>query len=192
MAIPRHLQHKKVERRRIYWPTCCGWDKTCVRNCSIWRLRLERTPHRLALNTYSSYHRHEAMSDREGGSGGTSLPDEELSLPKATVAKMITGTRTGTSGSVFLIVYLIVARRFTASRCNLCQRDPRPHNRVLRRWDLVTIVLCNIWESKHLPIRIHTLNIIRSERDLWPGVKKDDSTRTYYWGAQSMSHIFIC
>ncbi|EGO27375.1 hypothetical protein SERLADRAFT_382078 [Serpula lacrymans var. lacrymans S7.9] len=29
------------------------------------------------------------MSDREGHSGGTGGPDEDLSLPKATVAKMI-------------------------------------------------------------------------------------------------------
>jgi down-regulator of transcription 1 len=33
------------------------------------------------------------MSDREGGSGGVPPVDEDLSLPKATVAKMITGTR---------------------------------------------------------------------------------------------------
>jgi len=33
------------------------------------------------------------MSDREGHSGGGAPPDEDLSLPKATVAKMITGTQ---------------------------------------------------------------------------------------------------
>lgn len=33
------------------------------------------------------------MSDREGGSGGAPPADEDLSLPKATVAKMITGAR---------------------------------------------------------------------------------------------------
>lgn len=33
------------------------------------------------------------MSDREGGSGGVPPTDEDLSLPKATVAKMITGKR---------------------------------------------------------------------------------------------------
>jgi len=32
------------------------------------------------------------MSDREGHSGGGAPTDEDLSLPKATVAKMITGT----------------------------------------------------------------------------------------------------
>lgn len=32
-----------------------------------------------------------AMSDREGTSGGAPSSDEDLSLPKATVAKMITG-----------------------------------------------------------------------------------------------------
>lgn len=31
------------------------------------------------------------MSDREGHSGGGAPTDEDLSLPKATVAKMITG-----------------------------------------------------------------------------------------------------
>ena len=31
------------------------------------------------------------MSDREGHSGGAGGPDEDLSLPKATVAKMISG-----------------------------------------------------------------------------------------------------
>jgi len=31
------------------------------------------------------------MSDREGNSGGGAPPDEDLSLPKATVAKMISG-----------------------------------------------------------------------------------------------------
>lgn len=39
------------------------------------------------------------MSDREGGSGGTSLPDDDLSLPKATVAKMITGVHENRLGS---------------------------------------------------------------------------------------------
>ncbi|KAJ7179328.1 histone-fold-containing protein [Mycena filopes] len=33
------------------------------------------------------------MSDREGNSGGAPPTDDDLSLPKATVAKMITGTR---------------------------------------------------------------------------------------------------
>jgi len=33
------------------------------------------------------------MSDREGHSGGGAPTDEDLSLPKATVAKMIAGTQ---------------------------------------------------------------------------------------------------
>lgn len=92
------------------------------------------------------------MSDREGGPGGTSLPDEELSLPKATVAKMITGTRTRAFDSVLLIVYLIVICRFTAGRCDLCKRNPRPHNRVLRRWELAFINICvsNILRSEFI------------------------------------------
>jgi hypothetical protein len=39
------------------------------------------------------------MSDREGNSGGAPPTDDDLSLPKATVAKMITGTRRSQSPS---------------------------------------------------------------------------------------------
>lgn len=37
------------------------------------------------------------MSDREGHSGGGAPTDEDLSLPKATVAKMIAGAQLSTS-----------------------------------------------------------------------------------------------
>ena len=73
----------------------------------------------------------ETMSDREGGSGGAPPTDEDLSLPKATVAKMITGTRRvhylkSSSPS------LMLANRFTTERCNMCQRNAWSHYRMLR------------------------------------------------------------
>jgi len=41
------------------------------------------------------------MSDREGHSGGPPPTDDDLSLPKATVAKMISGT-----------IHILLARKF--------------------------------------------------------------------------------
>jgi hypothetical protein len=51
------------------------------------------------------------MSDREGPSaaGGAPPPDEDLSLPKATVAKMITGASSLISFSVQYAQFLRVA-----------------------------------------------------------------------------------
>jgi hypothetical protein len=46
------------------------------------------------------------MSDREGGSGGVPPTDEDLSLPKATVAKMITGMRSADASVSFFIMLL--------------------------------------------------------------------------------------
>jgi hypothetical protein len=44
------------------------------------------------------------MSDREGNSGGAPGSDDDLSLPKATVAKMITGERR----PIFMLVPLTI------------------------------------------------------------------------------------
>lgn len=78
------------------------------------------------------------MSDREGGSGGVPPTDEDLSLPKATVAKMITGNSVRDAFVLFVsqVYPLILAHRFTTQRRNMCQRNTRSHHRVLRWWGL--------------------------------------------------------
>lgn len=68
------------------------------------------------------------MSDREGPSGGAPPTDDDLSLPKATVAKMITGTRQCVSSAVALTY-----SRITSQRRGLRQRDAGSGHRVLCR-----------------------------------------------------------
>ncbi|KAF7355147.1 Negative cofactor 2 complex subunit beta [Mycena sanguinolenta] len=69
------------------------------------------------------------MSDREGPSGGAPPSDDDLSLPKATVAKMITGTRP----VLGLLVRVLIYCRITAQRRGLRQRNAGSGHRVLCR-----------------------------------------------------------
>jgi hypothetical protein len=72
-----------------------------------------------------------AMSDREGHSGGPPPVDDDLSLPKATVTKMITGDLISLR---LLFHFTITHSRFTPQRRSLRQGDSRSGDRVLCGW----------------------------------------------------------
>ena len=59
------------------------------------------------------------MSDREGHSGGIPGADDDLSLPKATVTKMIAGQVKSLHSSAFFSLPLR-QRRIAAQRSNVC------------------------------------------------------------------------
>lgn len=72
------------------------------------------------------------MSDREGhvGSGST---DDDLSLPKATVAKMISGECCSLTSLMLGRGIQAVRSRIAPKRSDMCKRNPGSGDRVLCR-----------------------------------------------------------
>ena len=130
------------------------------------------------------------MSDREGHSGGIPAADDDLSLPKATVTKMITGE----------FGICTVARFSHIAWVNV---ELLPNEVTCAKETRDLIIECCVGEqyssvcwddnSKFIRLaharRVYSLNIIGSKRDMRTGVKEDNSSRTYHRCTQSQSSV---
>jgi hypothetical protein len=111
-----------------------------------------------------------AMSDREGHSGGPPPVDDDLSLPKATVTKMIAGDLI----SLRLLFHYHNALLDLLPNDVACAKETRDlvieccvggHRLTLVAYDLTLMV-----------VRIHPPYILRGKRDMRAGVQEDYSS----------------
>lgn len=127
------------------------------------------------------------MSDNEGH-GGLPPSDDDLSLPKATVAKMISGE----NGS-HVCHSLRVAHGFTT----FCHAEFLPKDVSCSKETRDLIIECCVGEDVpctspyiHLTaplFRIYTFDILRSQRNLRARVEEDHCTRAYNQRIESAS-----
>ena len=174
-----------------------------IKPCSAPRLKPSpRLRLRPALTSHSLNHprslccspprsRDTNMSDHEAGGMSS---DEDLSLPKATVTKMIAGTSTASMPLVPVVVDLtaLPPRAELLPNDITCAKETRDliieccvGEVAVRSSRVIADLLTRL--SRRLD-RVHTPNILRGERDMRAGVKEDDRARTHNLGTQGMLH----